>query len=333
MGLPPTELSLVTSRFLRGFLMVNGDRVRSERNKAIIRVRAKVLEAARSWFSRHDFVEVQGPVLVPAFGDRPGSFLVNYFDKKAYLCQGLQPYSEAFVEMFGKIYTIAPSFRAEKLRTARHLTEFWRIETAASCDLNEIMGVQERLVTSICHKVAKDAVEELKLLGRPAADMAMVRSPFARITYDEAVELLQEDGNSIHWGNELGWEMESKLSPWFEQPFFVTEFPVGVQTFFYKTHPQKSELTLSADLLAPKGYGEIGSGGQMINEKEVLLEKMKEEKVEPADQQWYMSFIHHDSASHSGFAVGFERLLQWICRFENIREAAAFPRVYDSIYP
>ncbi len=313
--------------------MVNRDRLQSERNRAIIGVRAKVLDAARSWFSQHDFVEVHGPVLVPATGDRPGSFLVNYFDKKAYLSQGLQPYSEAFVEMFGKIYTIAPAFRAEKLKTARHLTEFWRIETTASCDLNEIMAVQEKLVTNICHRVAKDAVEELKLLGRPVADLARVRSPFARITYEEAVELLQDEGNSIHWGEELDWEMENKLSQRFNQPFFITEFPIGAQTFFRKSHPQKSELTLSADLLAPEGYGELGSGGQMIDKKKVLLEKMKDEKVEPADQQWYMSFIHCDPLSRSGFAMGLERMLQWICRLEHIKEATAFPRLYDNIYP
>ncbi len=299
-----------------------------------MKVRAKLLDAARSWFNRNDYTEVHGPTIIPAVGDWPGSFEVKYFDKKAYLTQGLQPYSDAFMASLGKIYTIAPAFRAEKSRTRRHLTEYWRIEAATpQCDLDGIIGIQEELVTHICHSLSKEAVEELKCLHRHVKDIIKVQTPFPRLTYDEVIEMLQRDGFNISWGHELSWELENNLSLRFNQPFFITEFPISIQTFFYKPHPKRPELTLSVDLLAPEGYGEIASGGQMIDEKEVLLRKMAEEKIEPGDQRWYMDLRQYGSVPHSGFVIGLERLVQWICKLKHIREASAFPRLFDSIYP
>jgi asparaginyl-tRNA synthetase len=313
--------------------MFAGNNVNSEKTKAIMKIRAKLLDAARWWLNHHDYVEVHGPTIIPAVGDWPGSFEVKYSGKKAYLAQGLQPYANAFVASLGKIYTIAPAFRAERVKTKRHLTEYWRIEVAQQCVLDKMIGTQEELVAHICHSLSKEAVEELKRLNIDVEDLANVQTPFSRLSYDEVVDMLQKDGFNIVWGQNLNWELENHLSHSFKQPFFVTEFPVGAQTFFYKSHPKKSELTLSVDLLAPKGYGEIGGGGQMIDEKEVLLKKMAEEKVEPGDQQWYMSFMQYDSVPQSGFVMGLERLIQWICKLDNIREASAFPRLFDSIYP
>jgi len=299
-----------------------------------MKVRAKLLDAARRWFNQHDYTEVHGPTIIPATGDWPGFFEVKHFDKKAYLTQGLQPYTDAFMASLGKIYTIAPAFRAEKVRTRRHLTEYWRIEAAVpQCDLNGIIGVQEELVTHICHSLSKETMEELKCLRRHVKDIIKVQTPFPRLTYDEAIEMLQRDGFNISWGEELNWELENHLSLRFNQPFFITEFPSGIQTFFYKPHPKRPELTLSVDLLAPEGYGEIASGGQMIDEKEVLLKKMAEEKIEPEDQRWYMDLRRYGFIPHSGFVMGLERLIQWICKLEHIREASAFPRLFDSIYP
>jgi asparaginyl-tRNA synthetase len=299
-----------------------------------MKIRAKLLDAARQWFNQHDYVEVQGPTIIPATGDWPGSFEIKYFDKKAYLTQGLQPYADAFMASLGKIYTIAPAFRAEKLRTRRHLTEYWRIEAAAPrCDLDGIIKVQEELVAHICHSLSTDAIEELKCLRRQAKDMMRVQTPFPRLTYDKVVEMLQKDGYKIQWGEGLNWELENNLSLRFNQPFFIKEFPIGIQTFFHKSHPQKPELTLSADLLAPEGYGEIASGGQMIHEKKVLLKKMEEEKIEPEGQRWYMDLKRYGFVPHSGFVIGLERLIQWICKLEHVREASAFPRQFDSIYP
>jgi asparaginyl-tRNA synthetase len=299
-----------------------------------MKVRAKLLDAARWWFNQHDYTEVHGPTIIPAAGDWPSSFEVKYFDKKAYLTQGLQPYADAFMASLGKIYTIAPTFRAEKLRTKRHLTEYWRIEAEApGCDLDGIIRVQEELVTHICHTLSKETVEELKSLRCHVKDIIKVQTPFPRLTYDDVIDLLQSDGFNISWGEELNWELENHLSLRFNQPFFITEFPISIQTFFYKPHSKRSELTLSVDLLAPEGYGEIASGGQMIDDKEVLLKKMEEEKIEPRDQRWYMDLRRYDPVPHSGFVMGLERLILWICKLKHIREASAFPRLFDSIYP
>jgi len=313
--------------------MFGGHNFRSEKNRAVMKIRAKLLDAARLWLNQHDYIEVHGPTIIPAVGDWPGSFEVKYFDRKAYLTQGLQPYANAFVANLGKIYTIAPTFRAEKLRTRRHLTEYWRIEVAQQCDLDTIIGIQEELVAHICHSLSKTATDELKCLSRRAKDVVKVQTPFPRLTYDEVIDMLQRDGFNISWGQNLDWDMENHLSLKFKQPFFITEFPIGIQTFFFKSHPKKPELTLSVDLLAPEGYGEIGGGGQMIDEKKVLLKKMAEEKIEPMSQRWYMSLRRYGNFTNSGFVIGLERLIQWICKLEHIREASAFPRLFDSIYP
>jgi asparaginyl-tRNA synthetase len=269
--------------------MSNSRNLRSEKTRAVMKVRAKLLEAARQWFNQHDYTEVHGPTIIPAVGDWPSSFEVRYFDKKAYLTQGLQPYADVFMASLGKIYTIAPAFRAEKLRTRRHLTEYWRIEVAAPrCDLDGIIKVQEELVAHICHSLPKEAKEELGYLRRRVKDMMRVQTPFPRLTYDEAIEMLQRDGFYISWGEELSWELENHLSLRFNQPFFIMEFPISIERSFYKPHHKRPELTLSVDVLTPEGYGEVASGGQMIDEKEVLLKKMAEEKIEPRDQRWYM---------------------------------------------
>ncbi len=191
--------------------MVDRNALQNQKRKAIIKVRAKTLKIARSWFDKNNFTEVQGPVLMPAFGDWPNSFQVKYFDKKAYLSQGLQPYSFTFLKMFKKIYTIAPTFRSEKLRTKRHLTEYWRIESAAShYNLNNIIKIQEKMVERICRSLSEDAVEELKLLQRPIEEMIQIRAPFPRLTYDQTIELLQKEGQNINWGEDLSWELREK---------------------------------------------------------------------------------------------------------------------------
>jgi asparaginyl-tRNA synthetase len=314
--------------------MSSSNNSRSEKLKSILKVRAKVLNATRIWFNQQNFTEVHGPTIIPATGEWPGYFEVKYFDKKAYLTQGLQPYADFFVASLGKIYTIAPAFRAEKLKTKRHLTEYWRIETAVpKCDLDGIIRVQEELVTHICHSLSEEAEGKLKCLRGHVEDMAKVKSPFPRLTYDEVIELLQKDGFNIWWGQELDWELENHLSLRFNQPFFITEFPLSIQTFFYKSHPKRPELVLSVDLLAPEGYGEIAGGGQMINEKELLLKKMEEEKIDLEDQRWFMGLKRYGAIPHSGFVMGLERLIQWICKLNHIKETSEFSRLPDDIYP
>ena len=305
----------------------------SEKNTAVLKIRAKVLDAARFWLNQHNYTEVHGPTIIPAVGDRPGSFEVKYFDKKAYLTQGLQPYGRAFVAILGKVYTIAPTFRVEKAKTTRHLTEYWRIEVAQQCELDAVIGVQQELVAYICQRLSEESRETLRYFKRSTMDLSTMRIPFPKLTYDEAIDMLQRDGFNIFWGQKIDFESENHISLRFHQPFFIVKFPIGAETFFHKPDPEKPELTLSADLLAPEGYGEIGSGAQMIDEKEVLLEKMAEEKIEPGDQQWYMDLMKYGFGPHSGFAVGIERLIQWICKLKHIKEASAFPRLSDNVYP
>lgn len=204
---------------------------------------------------------------------------------------------------------------------------------AQQCELDEIIGVQEKLVTHICHNLSKEAVEILERYDRSAMDLEKVHTPFLRLTYDEAIGLLQKDGFSVYWGQTLDWELENHLSNRFTEPFFIMRFPIGIETFFYKSDPENSELTLSVDLLAPEGYGEIGGGAERITEKKVVLKKMAQENIDPADQRWYMNFIQYKAFPHSGFVIGLERLIRWICKLLYIEEATAFPRLYDSIYP
>jgi len=305
----------------------------NEKTVATIKIRAKVLQAARYWLDQNGYVEVQGPTLIPAVGDWPGYFEVKFFDTKAYLTQGLQPYSNVFVANLGKVYTVAPTFRAEKLTSKRHLAEYWRIEVAQKGELDSIIEVQENLVSHICHSVAKEASQELECCNRSAEDLAKVQAPFSKITYDEAIEVLQEDGLDVCWGKKIDWELEKHLSLKFTQPFFITTFPLSIETFFHKSDPKKPELTLSADLLAPEGYGEIGSGAQRITEKRVVHRKMAEANIDFADQEWYLNFARNDSFSHSGFAIGVERFVQWICKLVNVVDSTAFPRFHDHAYP
>lgn len=306
----------------------------SERKKAAIKVRAKILDIARSWFRRHNYIEVQGPVITPAIGNRSNSFKVEYFGREAYLSQGLHLYAEALMMNLGRIWTIAPVFREEKIRSDRHLTEYWHIEAESPhTDLNGLMKIQEKLVSHICQRLTEEAEEEFGSLQRDTKELKMIQSPFPRLRYEDAINMLQKNGFDVQWGAILEWEHEEYLSMQFSQPFFVSEFPVGVETYFYQFHPEKPELTLSVDLLAPEGYGEISTGGQPTVEKDELLRKMREEKTEPNEQKWYIDLKKMDCIPYSGFAMGVERLTRWICRLEHINEVSAFPRSTDNIYP
>ena len=315
------------------FIMHSGRDFSREKVRAMLKIRAQVLSAAREWFDQQCYVEVHGPTIIPAVGNWPAYFEVKYFDKKAYLAQGLQPYANVLVANLGKIYTIAPTFRMEKSNTQRHLTEYWRIEVAQQCDLDTIVKFEEELVAYICQSLSKKAVDILRCFKRYANDLAKVQTPFPKITYDEAVDMLQKDGFNVVWGQKLSWELENNLSLRFKQPFFFTKLPLSVETFFHKSDPDRPELTLSADLLAPEGYGELGSSAQRITQKKFLSKKMEDENIDPVDQTWYLNFMQSRASPNSGFAIGLERLIQWICKLAHIKEATAFPRLRDDIYP
>jgi asparaginyl-tRNA synthetase len=300
---------------------------------AVLKIRAKLLHAARSWFDQNGYIEVQGPTIIPAVGDWMGYFEVKYFDKKAYLTQGLQPYANVFVSCLGKVYTIAPAFRAEKFASRRHLAEYWRIEVAQTCDLESIIKVQEGFVAHICNSLSKSAKEELTQLKYDVDALANVPKSFPKLTYEKVIQILEEDGFDVHWGQQIDPELENHLSQKNNSPFFITKFPTSIQTFFYESPPETPELTLSADLLAPEGYGEIGGGGQIVFDKKVLIQKMTEERIEPNGQEWYLSLIPNNSFPRSGFVIGLDRLVQWICKLGNVKQATAFPRAIDDSYP
>ncbi len=310
--------------------------IRSKKMQATLRVRAKLLRAARDWLEEQGFTEVHVPILTAAACEGGATlFPVDYFGKNVYLAQSWQLYAEAVIASLGKIYTIAPSFRAEKSRTRRHLTEYWHLEVEEPfCDLERTMRTQEELITHICHTLAKEAPKELETLGRNPAYLLNIKLPFKRITYDEVIEILQRDGIDIRWGDDLGWEKEKVLAMKFDQPFFVTHYPKGVKAFYHKPDPNRPQVTLSADLLAPEGYGEVIGGGQRIHDLDELLERIREEGLNPEDYQWYIDLRKYGSVPHAGFGLGVERLVTWVCKLKHIREAIAFPRlVRRRVYP
>jgi asparaginyl-tRNA synthetase len=314
--------------------MVQLNYLQSTKTKAILSLRAKVIDFARKWLNSQGFVEVQGPVLIPAVGERPGSFEVRFFDKISFLSSGLQPYSDPLVDMLEKVYTIAPAFRAERFVSKTHLAEFWRIETVArGLDLEGAMKVQEELVAQVLQKLCKECPNELKLSGGSVEKLAHVKSPFLRISYQKAVDRLADLGCEIYWGMNLSSEMEESLSDMFDAPFFIKEFPVSGETYFHATHPENPELSLCADLVAPDGFGEIASSAQMITNKKELQRKLKAAKIESADKKWYSDLKRYSDEPQSGFSLGIERILRWISMLDDIKEATAFPRSFEENYP
>ena len=309
--------------------------LRSEKMQAILKIRSKTLEIARGWLLSHGYKEFHSPSLTGAACEGGATmFTVDYFGKKAYLTQSWQLYAEAAISSLGKIFTVAPSFRAEKSRTRRHLTEFWHLEVEEPfCDLEKTMKMQEEFITYICHKLAEECEKELKKLGRDPQDLLKIKPPFPRITYDQAIEILQKDGVKIKWGDDITWVIEKKLAMKFDVPFFLTHFPKGVKAFYHKPDPKRPEVTLSADMLAPEGYGEIIGGGQRIHDLEELLQRIKEEKLNPKDYEWYVDLRRYGSVPHAGFGLGIERFVMWVCKLKHIRDAIPFPRLMNRIYP
>ncbi|MEM5772816.1 MAG: asparagine--tRNA ligase [Candidatus Aenigmatarchaeota archaeon] len=309
--------------------------IRSKKMNRILRVRAKILEAAREWFKENGFLEVQVPIIVGAACEGGSTlFELKYFDSKAYLTQSWQLYGEAMIFGFGKCYTIAPSFRAEKSRTRRHLTEFWHLEAEMPfCGFEELMKIEEELVAFILQKVAKECSLELKELGRNPEDLLKMKPPFPRVRYEEAIKILQEKGVKIEYGDDLGADEERVLALQFDKPFFVTHFPKGIKAFYHKPDPSNPNVTLSVDMLAPEGYGEIIGSGERIESFEELMKRIEEEKLDASAYQWYLDLRKFGSVQHAGFGLGIERIVMWICKLKHIRDATAFPRLVNRVYP
>jgi asparaginyl-tRNA synthetase len=309
--------------------------IRSSRQFAALRVRATVIAAARNYFDSRGYVQMDTPILTPTACEGTTTlFETSYFDDRAYLSQSGQLYNEATAMAFGRVYCFAPSFRAEKSKTRRHLIEFWQIEPEiAFADLDDIMDIEEEMVSEIVATVLDRRATELELLERDMEPLRNVRAPFPRITYTEAVRRLNEAGHTFEWGNDFGAEDETVLSKQFDRPVMVTRYPREVKPFYMENDPEDGRVTLSVDMLAPEGYGEIIGGGQRMADAATLEDRMREDGVPVEDYQWYLDLRRYGTVPHGGFGMGIERFVAWVCGLAHIRETIPFPRMLYRMKP
>jgi asparaginyl-tRNA synthetase len=309
--------------------------IRSPRQRAILAVRATVVKAIRDWLDSHGFVNVDTPILTPAACEGTSTlFETDYFGESAFLTQSGQLYNEANIGAFGKVYCFGPTFRAEKSKTRRHLIEFWMVEPEmAYADLEECMRVEEAFVSAIVQTALRERAAELELLGRDTSYLCRVVPPFPRISYDEAVEILNREGLAIAWGDDFGAPHETALAQRFDRPVFVHRYPVQCKAFYMEEDPDRPEASLSVDLLAPERYGEIIGGGQRTASLELLERRLVEHCLPREAFEWYLDLRRYGSVPHAGFGLGIERTVAWICGLEHIRETIAYPRTLGRLYP
>ncbi len=304
--------------------------IRSKRQHAILGVRAEVVRGIRDYFDSHDFTLVDTPIFTPAACEGTTSlFEVNYFDEeKVYLTQSGQLYNEATIAAFGKTYCFGPTFRAERSKTRRHLTEFWMVEPEmAYADLEDVKRVAEELVCFVTDRVLNNRERELKELERDTGKLENIRAPFPRMTYDEAVKRLQEKGSEIQWGGDFGNADETLLAEDFDRPVMVDRYPTEIKAFYFQPAPERPEVALGVDVLAPEGYGEIIGGGQRIHDLDLLLKRIDEHGLPREAFDWYIDLRKYGTVPHGGFGMGVERFTAWMCGTEHVRETIAFPRM------
>jgi asparaginyl-tRNA synthetase len=309
--------------------------IRSSQQFAALRVRAAVISAARKYFDSRGYLQLDTPILTPTACEGTTTlFETGYFDEKAYLSQSGQLYNEATAMAFGRVYCFGPAFRAEKSKTRRHLIEFWQIEPEiAFATLDDIMDVEEEMISEIVAAVLTDCRTELSLLERDTSALEKVKPPFPRITYTEAVELLNENGHPFEWGADFGAEDETVLSQRFDKPVMVTRYPRDVKPFYMEDDPDDPRVTLSVDMLAPEGYGEIIGGGERMKDARTLETRMREEGIPVEDYQWYLDLRRYGTVPHGGFGMGIERFVTWVCGLSHIRETIPFPRMLYRMRP
>lgn len=310
--------------------------LRSSRQHAILRVRAHIVKAIREWLDSHGFLLVDTPILTPSACEGTTTlFATDYFGAPAYLTQSGQLYNEATAMAFGKVYCFGPTFRAEKSKTRRHLTEFWMVEPEwAYGTLDDYMRVGEEFVSSIVQTVLRDCANELKVLERDTAPLERVTPPFPKISYTQAVELLQKNGfPDFKWGDDFGAPHETTISEQFDQPVFVHRYPTEIKAFYMAPDPNDPKVVLGADLLAPEGYGEIIGGGERSADLAYLEQQIEKHKLPRAAYEWYLDLRRYGSVPHCGFGLGVERTVAWICKLDHVRETIPFARMLEKIYP
>jgi asparaginyl-tRNA synthetase len=310
--------------------------MRTPRQAAILRIRAEAQRAARNYMDSQGYTLTDAPMFTPAACEGTSTlFEVNYIDdQKAYLTQSGQLYIEATAMALGKVYTFGPTFRAEKSKTRRHLTEFWMLEPeAAYANLDDMMALGEGLVSAIVQSVLKNKTRELEMLKRDAKKLENVKPPFPRISYEDAIKVLQKHGNPSKFGDDIGGDEETIVSNEFDRPVMVHRYPASIKAFYMQPDAERPDLALAFDMLAPEGYGEIIGGSQRIHDYDLLVKRLKEHNLPEESFQWYLDLRRYGSVPHAGFGMGLERTVAWICGTEHIRETIPFPRMLYRVYP
>jgi asparaginyl-tRNA synthetase len=310
--------------------------IRSPKQRAILNIRAEIIRAVQAFLDKHGFTRVDPPILTPSSCEGTTNlFHTKYFDEDAYLTQSGQLYMEAAAMALRKVYSFGPTFRAEKSKTRRHLIEFWMIEPEmAFVDHEESLKIQEQLLAHVVQSVLDHCQAELKTLDRDISALEKVKAPFPRITYDEAVELLHKEGFAdFKWGDDFGAPHETKIAESFDRPVFITHYPTEVKAFYMKPDPNRPEVVLCADLIAPEGYGEIIGGSQRIDDPELLEKRYEAHNLPREAYQWYLDLRKYGTVPHSGFGLGLERTVAWICGLDHVRETIPFPRMLNRLYP
>lgn len=319
-----------------GFLMEHRHLwLRSHRQHAILRIRHEIIRASRNFFDDRGFVLVDSPIFTPnACEGTTTLFQTQYFDEMAYLTQSGQLYSEATAAAFGKVYCFGPTFRAEKSKTRRHLMEFWMVEPeVAFAQLADMMELAEQFLGMIVQRVLETRRRELAVLERDVSKLERVLPPFPRVTYEEAIGILQEKGNPTRLGDDFGGDEETILSSQFDRPVIVHRYPAVLKAFYMQPDPERSDLALCMDVLAPEGYSEIIGGGQRIHDLELLRTRLEEHHLAEEAFKWYLDLRQYGSVPHAGFGMGIERAVAWICGLEHVRETIPFPRMLYKLYP
>ena len=310
--------------------------IRSGKQQAILRIRHEVINAVREYFNDRGFVLADTPIFTPSACEGTTTlFPVQYFeDETAYLTQSGQLYNEANAMALGRVYCFGPTFRAEKSKTRRHLTEFWMVEPeVAYADLNDVMELAEGLVVHVVGRVLERRQNELKTLERDTSKLEKVKPPFPRVSYDEAAEILKKKGLPFEWGGDFGSPDETALSEEYDRPICVHRYPSAIKAFYMKPDPVRPEVALCVDVLAPEGYGEIIGGGQRLEDYDLLVQRIKEHELPQESFEWYLDLRRFGSVPHGGFGMGIERVVAWICGLEHLREAIPYPRMLYRIYP
>jgi asparaginyl-tRNA synthetase len=315
--------------------------VRSPRQSAILRIRAEIMRAAAEYFDSNGYIRTDPPILTPAACEGTSTlFPVDYFGDAAYLTQSGQLYVESTALALGKVYSFGPTFRAEKSKTRRHLTEFWMVEPeVAYMDLDGLMELAEIFIAHIVQSVLKNRAPELQVIGRDTAKLETVKAPFVRLRYDEAVEMLNQahkDGKleaPFEYGNDFGSPDETWLSSQYDRPVMVHRYPANVKAFYMEPDPKDQRYALCVDVLAPEGYGEIIGGSQRVSSYELLSSRIDEHKLPREAFEWYLDLRRYGSVPHSGFGMGIERVVAWVCALDHVRETIPFPRMLNRMYP